>query len=151
MMSTSQSSAPVSTEGAGRPGRLGAGIVLDGELTAGEDLIVDGRLTGALQAPDRTLTVGASGVIRGRVFAKTVGIEGAVQGEVTATGLIEIGERARVEADLNAPAVSIAQGAFVVGKVDMRRADAAARVAKYRIERADTKDGDKSAAGAAQA
>ena len=68
---------------------------------------------------------------------------------MTATGRIEIGERARVEGDLNAPAVSIAQGAFVVGKVDMRRAEAAARVAKYRIERSDAKGTDKSAPGAA--
>jgi len=122
---------------AGRaPGRLGPGLVVEGDIVAGEDLVLEGRLTGGLDVPDHAVTIGPTGSVHGRIFARVVLIEGAVQGEVTATGLIEVAERARVEANLNAPSVAIAEGAFLVGKVDMRRADAAARVARYRIERA---------------
>jgi cytoskeletal protein CcmA (bactofilin family) len=117
------------------PGRLGPGIAVDGEIVSGEDLVIEGRLTGALHAPDNAVTIGSDAIVRGRVFARTVVVEGTVHGEITATGLIDVAERARVEADLSAPSVAIAQGAFVVGKVDMRRADAAARVARYRLER----------------
>jgi cytoskeletal protein CcmA (bactofilin family) len=121
------------------PGRLGAGLVIDGEVIAAEDLVVDGRLSGALNAPDHAVTISTSATVRGKIFARVVLIEGTVQGEVTATGSIEVAERARVEADLNAPSIAIALGAFVVGKLDMRRADAAARVARYRIDRAGTR------------
>ncbi len=121
--------------GSHAPGRLGPGLVIDGELVTGEDVILDGRLTGSLDAPEHAVTIGAAGSVRGRVFARVVIIEGAVHGDVAATALIEIGRGAHVEADLAAPAVSIEEGAFVVGRIDMRRADAAARVARYRLER----------------
>lgn len=117
------------------PGRLGAGLTVDGDIITGEDLVLEGRLNGGLHAPDHMITIAASGVVHGKVFARMVIIEGSVHGDVTATNLVEIGNAAKVEADVNAPAVSIAQGAFVVGKIDMRRADAAARVARYRLDR----------------
>jgi cytoskeletal protein CcmA (bactofilin family) len=126
---------PSMTSGRG-PDRLGPGLAINGDILTGEDVLLEGRLKGSLHAAEHTVTVGAAGSVNGRVFARVVVIEGAVQGEVTATGLIDIGQGARVEADLTAPSVAIAEGAFVVGKIDMRRADAAARVARYRIERA---------------
>jgi cytoskeletal protein CcmA (bactofilin family) len=118
------------------PDRLGPGLSIDGDIVTGDDMFLEGRLKGALHAAEHTVTIGAGGTVNGRVFGRVVIIEGAVQGEVTATGLIEIGQGARVEADLTAPSIAIAEGAFVVGKIDMRRADAAARVARYRLERA---------------
>ena len=117
------------------PGRLGPGFVVEGEIVSGEDVILDGRLTGSIDAPEHAVTVAAAGSVRGRVFARVVIIEGAVHGDVAATALIEVGRGARVEADLAAPAVSIEEGAFVVGRIDMRRAEAAARVARYRLDR----------------
>lgn len=118
------------------PGRLGPGLTVDGEVIAGEDLVVEGQVTGGLHAPDHVVTIAASGTLHGKIFARIVIIDGTVHGDVTATNLVEVNEHAKVEADINAPAISIAQGAFVVGKIDMRRAEAAARVARYRIDRA---------------
>lgn len=118
------------------PGRLGPGLAIEGEIVSGEDVILDGQLTGSLDAPDHAVTVGAQATIRGRVFARIVVIAGTVLGDVAATTLIEVARGARVEADLAAPAVSIEEGAFVVGRIDMRRAEAAARVARYRLDRA---------------
>jgi cytoskeletal protein CcmA (bactofilin family) len=119
----------------GHPGRLGPGLVIEGDVIAGEDVILDGRLSGGLHAPEHAVTIAAGATLRGGVFARVVIVEGAVHGDVTATGLIEVAQGARVEGDLTAPAVAIAEGAFVVGKIDMRRAEAAARVARYRAER----------------
>jgi cytoskeletal protein CcmA (bactofilin family) len=117
------------------PGRLGPGLIIDGEVFAGEDLVLEGQLVGTLQAPDHAVTVAAGAVVRGRLFARMVLIDGTVQGGVTATGLIEIGSAARIEADLSAPSIAIAHGASVNGKIDMRRVEAATRVARYRLER----------------
>jgi cytoskeletal protein CcmA (bactofilin family) len=117
------------------PGRFGPGLTVTGDVLAGEDLIIEGRLTGGLHAPDHTVTIATGPSINGRLFARVAVIEGAVQGEVTATALVEVAAGARVEADLTAPAVAIAEGAYLVGRIDMRRTDAAARVARYRVER----------------
>jgi cytoskeletal protein CcmA (bactofilin family) len=119
----------------GPPSRPGRSVTIAGEIVTSEDLVIEGHVNGSVSAPDRLVTVSATGSVRGRVFARTVVIEGAVQGDVTASALIDVAERARVEADLCSPAVAIAQGAFLVGKVDMRHADAASRVARYRAER----------------
>jgi cytoskeletal protein CcmA (bactofilin family) len=126
--------APRPGQGRG-PGRLGPTIVVDGDVITAEDLVLDGRLNGSIHAPDHAVSIAASATVRGRIFARVVLIEGSVSGEVAATGIIEVSQGARVEADLIAPAVAIAEGAFMVGKIDMRRAEAAARVARYRAER----------------
>jgi cytoskeletal protein CcmA (bactofilin family) len=123
------------------PGRLAAGLVIEGEVFASEDLVLEGQLTGLLQAPEHAITVAPGAGVRGRVFARVILVEGTVQGSLTATGLIEIGEGAKVDADLSAPSIAIAHGAQVNGKIDMRRTEAAARVARYRLER--TADGRK--------
>lgn len=117
------------------PGHLGASLVIDGDIVTGEDIIVDGRLNGSIHAPENVVSVAATATVRGKIFARMVLVEGSVSGEVAATGLIDVSPGARVEADLIAPAIAIAEGAFMVGKIDMRRAEAAARVARYRAER----------------
>lgn len=117
------------------PRVLGPGLSVKGDLIAGEDLIFSGRLTGVLNAPDHAVTIAQGADVQGRVFGRVVLVEGHLRGEVTATHLIEVSESARIDGDLNAPSVSIAQGAFVTGRIDMRRADAAARVARYRLEK----------------
>jgi cytoskeletal protein CcmA (bactofilin family) len=126
--------APRPTAGRG-PGHLGPSLVVDGDIITGEDIVLDGRLNGSIHAPDNAVSIAASAAVRGRIFARVVLIEGNVSGEVAATGLIEVSPGARVEADLIAPAIAVAEGAFMVGKIDMRRAEAAARVARYRAER----------------
>lgn len=118
------------------PGRLGAGLTIDGDIISGEDLVLEGRLNGGLHAPENAVTIAASASVRGRLFARIVSIEGAVSGEVIATGSIEVAAGAKVEADLTAPVVAVEEGAWVTGRIDMRRAEAAARVARYRADRA---------------
>lgn len=117
------------------PRILGPGLAVKGEVTAGEDLIFSGRLNGVLNAPEHAVTIAEGADVQGRVFGRVVLVEGHLRGEITATHLIEVSEGAHVEGDLNAPSIAIAQGAFITGRIDMRRADAAARVARYRLEK----------------
>jgi cytoskeletal protein CcmA (bactofilin family) len=139
---------PVDTSHSRRPLRFGAGLVLDGDLSSGDDLIIEGRVNGTIHVPENAVTIAAGGTVRGRVFARVITVLGTVQGDVNATGLIEAAEGSRIEADLIAPAIAIAEGAFIVGRLDMRRAGAAARVARYRYRQS----GDAGAAeGAAEA
>jgi cytoskeletal protein CcmA (bactofilin family) len=121
--------------GVGRPGQLGRGVAIRGDVLAREDLVVEGHLDGSLSAPGHAITIARGGVVRGHVFAHIILVEGSASGELTATERVEVAAGARVEADITAPSVALAEGAWIVGRIDMARADAAAHVARYRLQR----------------
>jgi cytoskeletal protein CcmA (bactofilin family) len=121
--------------GLGRPGQLGRGVAIRGDVFAREDLVVEGHLDGTLSAPGHVITIARGAVVRGHVFAQIILVEGSASGELTAIERVDVVAGARVEADITAPSVALAEGAWVVGRIDMARADAAARVARYRLQR----------------
>jgi len=118
-----------------RPGVLGRGIAVVGDVIAGEDLIIAGRFEGNIDLPDHALTIAQDARAGGQLFARTITIAGRVAGSVTASEWIEVLETATVDGDLTAPKVAIELGASFQGRVEMTRAEAAVRVARYRIER----------------
>jgi len=121
--------------GVGRPSQLSRGVAIRGAMLAREDLVVEGRLDGSLSAPDHAITIAPGAVVRGHVFAQVIVVEGSATGDLTATERVEVAAGARVEADITAPSVVVVEGAWVVGRIDMARAEAAARVAQYRLQR----------------
>lgn len=117
-----------------RPGLIAEGIVISGDVLADEDLIIAGQLDGNINLPDHALTIAPEGRVTGQLFARIITVAGRVSGGVTASDSIEVLEGAVVDGDLTAPKVGIELGASFQGRVEMKRADAAVRVARYRIE-----------------
>jgi cytoskeletal protein CcmA (bactofilin family) len=110
---------------------LGKSMTIKGELTASEDLTLDGYMDGRVTLPDYTLTIGPQADIRAEISAGAVVIMGAVVGNVTATKRVEIRATGSVTGDIASPGLAIDEGGLVVGKVQMtgrnqaRRSDAA--------------------------
>jgi cytoskeletal protein CcmA (bactofilin family) len=117
-----------------RPGLVAEGIVIKGDVLADEDLIIAGQLDGNINIPDHALTIAPEGKVSGQLFAKIITVAGHVSGGVTASDSIEVLEGAFVDGDLTAPKVGIELGAWFQGKIEMKRAEAAVRVARYRLE-----------------
>ena len=103
---------------------IGKSVVIKGELTASEDLTIEGQVDGKIELRQNVLTIGPNGKIKAQVVAKTVVVEGQVQGNVTATERIDIRDKGSVEGDLSAPRVAIADGAHFRGSIDMQQAKA---------------------------
>ena len=99
--------------------RIGASVVIKGDLSASEDLTLDGTMEGKIRVPDHMLTVGPDAKINAEVSAKIVVVVGAVRGNVTATDKVEIRETGSVQGDVSAPRLAMAEGARLQGKVDM--------------------------------
>lgn len=118
-----------------RPGVIAEGIVIAGDVLADEDLIIAGRLDGDINLPNHALTIAPEGRVTGQMFAKIITIAGRVSGAVTASDSIEVLEGAVVDGDLTAPKIGVELGAWFQGRVEMKRAEAAVRVARYRLER----------------
>lgn len=120
------------------PTTISRGVSVTGDVFAEQDVVLAGTIDGSLDLPNHALTVAAGGRLEGPAFARTVSVAGTIRGDVTASELVEILPGARVSGDITAPRVYLDEQARFQGKIDMRRADAAVRVARYRLEQRRT-------------
>jgi cytoskeletal protein CcmA (bactofilin family) len=111
---------------------VGPSIQIKGELSGGEDLLIEGRIEGKVALAQHAVTVGAKGRLAADVHARAVHVEGEVDGNISAEELIVLKKNARVRGDLSAPRVVIEDGARFKGSVDMETKRAAAPVAAPR-------------------
>lgn len=100
---------------------IGRSIVLKGELSANEDLVIDGQFEGTVNLQDHCLTVGANGKVKAEILARQVVILGAVNGNVTAREKVEVRRTGNVTGDLRSASVSIEEGAYFKGSIDIVR------------------------------
>ena len=109
------------TSGARPVASMGASLVIKGELSGAEDLMIDGRVEGKVSLPGHLLTIGPQAKVQAEVVAKAVIIQGSVTGNVTASDRFEIRGGGSMTGDLISPKVIMADGSEFRGRVDMRR------------------------------
>ena len=99
--------------------RIGKTIVISGEVKGGEDLIVDGRVEGTVNLAESRLTIGPNANVSADLTAKDVLIMGHVQGNVVASGRVELRAGCSVEGDIRALRLAVEDNAVFRGKVDL--------------------------------
>ncbi len=126
-----QTSAPIPSRSEitrpGKPATIGQSVQIKGELSAQEDLIIDGKIDGKILVHNHHLTIGPNGHITAEVHAKSVQINGAVTGNITADDKVEISPSGSVLGDITAPRVALADGSNFKGHIDMERKGASPR------------------------
>lgn len=108
-----------SSEGEKRMATIGQSIVFKGELTGDEDLEIEGQVDGQVELANHQITVGANGLLKAQVNAKSIIVIGQVIGDLTATERIEIQATGVVEGNLRAPCLNVQEGAVLNGSIDM--------------------------------
>lgn len=98
---------------------IGASLVIEGDLRSSEDMTIAGRVEGNVSVPKHTLVVAPGARIRGDIVARTAVIHGDVVGQVNATRKAELGETGSVEGDIHAPAMEVAEGATLDGRLQV--------------------------------
>ncbi len=101
---------------------IGKGVVIEGEVKGGEDLVIDGKVAGTIELRQHVLTVGPTGRVKAQLSAKSVVVLGKVSGTIQASERVSIGETGSVEGALSAPRLVMADGAHLQGRVDMQAA-----------------------------
>ena len=102
-------------------------MVIKGELSGSEDLYVDGHVEGSISLKNNSLTVGPNGQIKASVEAKGIVVQGKLEGNVIATDRVDLRKSAVVSGDIVTQRISIEEGAYLKGKVDIQgKADKAA-------------------------
>lgn len=103
---------------AGTTSVIGPTLVVRGEVTAEEDLLVRGRVEGTIDH-NQKLTVHQEGTVQAVVRAKEIHVEGAVEGDLFGTERVTVCETGKVVGNVVAPRVAVMEGAHLKGMVDM--------------------------------
>ena len=108
---------PAPTPGSGST-HIARGTKVIGEITGDAQLVIDGVVEGEIRL-DSLVVVGSEGTVRGTIHAVAVRVGGKVFGNIHGKERVEVLASGRLEGDIVAPSVPIAEGAFFQGKVDM--------------------------------
>ena len=126
--------APAS-DAAPRASVLGPTLKFRGELSAQEDLIIQGSVEGSI-THTQSLTVGTDGTMKGDIRARIIVVDGKVEGDLYATESVTIRATAKVKGNVFAPRVGITEGAFFQGQIEMQPSGAAVQEHSARLRQA---------------
>jgi cytoskeletal protein CcmA (bactofilin family) len=98
---------------------VGPAIAIRGRIEGEEDLVVEGRIEGAITLAGH-LTVAENGIIEANLDVDSVEVRGEVIGDISAARSITIQQGARVRGNVRAPRVIINDGARFRGSVEMK-------------------------------
>ena len=99
---------------------IGETLHFKGELSAGEDLVIEGKVEGTINQGKCCLTVKSKGQLIANVNATKIFIEGKVTGDLSATVSVTVRESGVVDGNIIAPRVAITEGATFNGNIQMR-------------------------------
>lgn len=99
---------------------IGETLHFKGELSAGEDLVIEGKVEGKINQGKCCLTVKPKGVIIANVNATKIFIEGKVKGDLKATVSVTVRDTGVVDGNIVAPRVAITEGATFNGNIQMK-------------------------------
>lgn len=116
---------PAPTQGGNQVANIGKSISIRGDLTGNEDMVIEGQVEGKVELPNNQLTVGPDGSVKAEIHAKSVVVVGHVVGNVTGIERVEIQATGKVDGDVTAPKLIVAEGARLNGAIQMSQATAA--------------------------
>jgi cytoskeletal protein CcmA (bactofilin family) len=107
------------TEAISAPATIGKSVQIRGEVKGSEDLLVDGVVEGTITLTESRLTIGPNAKVQANVSARDVVVVGTLNGDVLATGRVELRAGANLVGDIRAARLSIEENAVFSGKVDL--------------------------------
>ncbi|WP_263410215.1 bactofilin family protein [Terriglobus tenax] len=116
---TPASSTPAAA--AGEQATIGKSLVVKGEVSGSESLFIDGKVEGAINLPGNRVTVGRNGQVAANISAREIVVLGKVRGNCQASDRVEIRSEGSLTGDVIAARISIEDGAFFKGGIDIRK------------------------------
>lgn len=98
---------------------IGPTLAFRGELSADEDLVIEGTIEGTIAHHKKNLTVGKQGKVTADIHASAVVVEGELNGDIHSDGLVSLASSARVNGNIYCARVTMEDGAQFTGRIDM--------------------------------
>ncbi len=115
---------------AGEQASIGKSLVIKGEVSGSESLYIDGKIEGTINLAGNRVTVGRNGQVSANITAREIVVLGKVRGNMIASDRVDIRSEGSLTGDVAAQRISIEDGAFFKGGIDIRKPDAAAKQAE---------------------
>jgi cytoskeletal protein CcmA (bactofilin family) len=101
--------------------RIGKSVVIKGELSCNEDLYIDGQVEGTIDPKGNRLTIGPNGSVKADVNACAVVVQGKLEGNIYASDRVDLKQSAIVVGHIATQRISIDEGAYLKGSVNIQR------------------------------
>ena len=98
---------------------IGPTLVIKGELSADEDLVIEGHIEGTIAHHKKHLTVGKQGRVQANIHASSVIVEGQLVGDIHSEGIVSLASGADVKGNIYCGRIIMQDGARFKGKIDM--------------------------------
>jgi cytoskeletal protein CcmA (bactofilin family) len=102
---------------------IGRSLCIKGEISGSESLFIDGKVEGSINLTDNRVTIGRNGDVKANVSAKEVVVMGKLHGNVVVTDRVDIRAEGALSGDVVAHRLSIEDGAYFKGSVDLKRSE----------------------------
>jgi len=106
---------------AGEQATIGKSLFVKGEVTGSESLYIDGRVEGTISLPGNRVTVGRNGQVAANITAREVVVLGKVRGDMNASDRVDIRSEGSLTGNVAAARISIEDGAYFKGGIDIRK------------------------------
>lgn len=100
---------------------IGKSLVIKGEVSGSESLYIDGRVEGSINLAGNRVTIGRNGVVNANINAREIVVTGKVRGNLVASDRVDIRNEGSLTGDVVAQRISIEDGAFFKGGIDIRK------------------------------
>jgi cytoskeletal protein CcmA (bactofilin family) len=108
----------------GEQATISKGLFIKGDISGSESLYIDGKVEGSVSLPGNRVTVGRNGQVAANITAREIVVLGKVRGNVSASDRVDIRAEGSLNGDVAAARISIEDGAFFKGGIDIRKPDA---------------------------
>jgi len=112
---------PSPAPAAGDQATVGKGLFIKGEISGSESLYIDGKVEGSINLPGNRVTVGRNGQVAANIVAREIVVLGKIRGNITASDRVDIRAEGSLSGDVAAARISIEDGAFFKGGIDIRK------------------------------
>ncbi len=100
---------------------IGKSLVIKGEVTGSESLFIDGKVEGSITLSGNRVTVGRNGNVSANITAREIVVLGKVRGNANASDRVDIRSEGSLIGDVAAQRISIEDGAYFKGGIDIRK------------------------------
>jgi cytoskeletal protein CcmA (bactofilin family) len=98
---------------------IGSSIKIEGNLSGGEDLLVEGQIDGKIELDQHNVTIGTNGRIKADIHGQIIIVMGEVKGNLYGSEQIILRKSSKVRGNLFAARVSLEDGSDFKGSIDM--------------------------------
>ena len=100
---------------------IGEHISFEGNIRGEENLLIEGSVKGNIVMDKHDFALGSKGRFEGEIQAQNVSISGQMVGNIKTQGRVEITKEADFSGDVKAKSISVGDGAYFKGTIELDR------------------------------